>query len=101
MTKKPETEGAFAAMGRAADESLEIAMAIRGGRLTRPQFDAWYNRRRAEGRGLVITLREKTSDMTKPVETAIKQGEELLRAVPRARVRRSHRRVKAHARHRV
>ena len=92
MTGKREPDGMFAAIGRAADESFEIAEAIRGGRLTRPEFEAWYLKRRAEGTELVITLREKTVELTKPVQTALKHSVEVLRSAAPRRARRSHRR---------
>ena len=73
--RKYETvTGAFTALGRAADDTLEIASAIRSGRLTRHQFEEWLEKRRGEGEGLVITLRDKASGMLKPVEIAITRG---------------------------
>ena len=95
MTGKREPDGTFAAMGRAADESFENALAIRAGKLTRPQFEAWYMKRRAEGTGMVITLREKTTDLTKPVEAALKRGQDLLRSAAPKRARRAHRKAKS------
>ncbi len=96
MTRKHSSTGVFAAMGRAADESLEIAEAIRAGKLTRSQFESWYTRRRAEGTGLVITLREKTADLAKPLEGALVRGEELIRSAGPKRVRRVHRVHRVH-----
>ena len=104
MTRKYETvTGAFTALGRAADDTIEIAGAIRSGRLTRHQFDEWMEKRRDEGEGLVITLREKTAGLMKPVEIAMARGEELLRSVapaPISRRRHSRRRRTVVRRHR-
>ena len=98
MTRKSESSGVFTVMGRAADESLEIASAIRAGRLTRNQFDAWYTKRRNEGEGLVITLREKASELVKPVEGIMTAGGELLRAAgPRTARPARRRRTARHA----
>jgi hypothetical protein len=93
MTRKNEPAGVFAAMGRAVDESVDIASSIRSGSLTRRQFEKWYAKRRAEGAGFVVTMREKASGLAEPVEAAIVQGEELLRSVaPRAAERPKRRR---------
>lgn len=40
-----------------ARENERVAIALRSGRLTRTQFQAWYERRRAEGAGTIVTLR--------------------------------------------
>jgi len=104
MRRQYETvTGAFTALGRAADDTLDIAGAIRSGRLTRRQFDEWMEKRRDEGQGLVITLRDKASGMLRPVEIAMARGEELLRSVapaPVSRRRHSRRRRIAVRRHR-
>ncbi|MDD5303280.1 MAG: hypothetical protein PHS14_09245 [Elusimicrobia bacterium] len=63
MTRKNGTV-VFPVKGRGAVKSRDIASAIREGRLTRDQFDAWHTQRR--GGGLVITLRETTSEPAKP-----------------------------------
>jgi hypothetical protein len=95
--KDDDSDGAFAALGRAADESLEIATLIRAGTLTRQRFDAWYTKRRAEGTGLVITLRQKVTDLAAPFETVITQGEGMLSsAAPRPARHPAHRRRTAH-----
>lgn len=83
MIEKKEPDGTLTALGRAADESLEIAAAIREGRLTRPQFDAWYAKRRSEGSRVVISLREKVAVLAEPVGAAIVRGEEMLGWAPR------------------
>lgn len=96
MTRK--SEGIFATVGRAADESVAIADAIRAGRLTRAQFDAWYNRRRSEGAGIVVRLRERAEEMGGPAATLARQGERFAATVmpaPRRRRRRAVRRRSA------
>ncbi|UPT72629.1 MAG: hypothetical protein M0D55_11760 [Elusimicrobiota bacterium] len=92
MSRK--NEGMFATLGRAADESVGIADAIRSGRLTRSQFDAWYARRRAEGSGIVVKLRERATEMSEPLGRAVGQAERLAMAVapPMKRRRRAVRR---------
>lgn len=91
--KKNEPDGVFAAMGRATDESLKVASALGTGRLTRHQFGAWYEKRRSEGTGMVVSLREAASALAQPVETALAQGQELLRsAAPRTTARPARRR---------
>lgn len=54
MTRKIE-----AANRRRSVHGSEIVAAIREGRLTRGQFDAWHAVRRRRSVGFVITLREK------------------------------------------
>ena len=43
---------------QAAELHNEFLRAIRAGRATRRQFDAWHAQHRGGGRGLTITLRE-------------------------------------------
>jgi hypothetical protein len=88
-----ERQGTFAKIGRAADESMTIAAAIRDGRLTRRQFDEWYAQRRADGEGLVITLRTTAARLARPVESVLEQSAGALRAVaPAPRKRKAARR---------
>lgn len=57
MTRKTKAHASHG--GRPATEvHREFVAAVRAGRLTRRQFDAWHAQRRTAGRGLVITLRE-------------------------------------------
>jgi hypothetical protein len=96
MTKN-DADGVFAAMGRAADDSLEIVSLIRAGKLTRHRFEAWYTQRRAEGEGLVMTLRAKASGLAEPLESVIVQGEKILSSVaPRAAKHPAHHRRTLH-----
>ena len=74
MAHKRFVNGVFESMGRAFDESVEMAAALRDGRLTRRQFDAWYARRRAQSRGLIVDLRQRTTRILEPVATVIEQG---------------------------
>lgn len=64
MTRKI-VRAAPAASGGNGVKSHEIVAAIREGRLTRRQFDAWHTQRRGKGKGIVITLREKPSHPVK------------------------------------
>ena len=80
MSQKSESEGIFAAMGRVADESIGIAAAIGAGSMTREKFDAWYEKRRAEGTGIVVSLRERATNIAEPVGTVIVRGQEMMRA---------------------
>jgi hypothetical protein len=73
-------EGLFSSVGRAVDESMEIAAAIRRGTLTRPQFDAWYARRTSEGAGVVIRLRANSARLAEPVAGAFEKGGAFLRS---------------------
>ncbi len=80
MNPKNEPDGVFTAAGRATDESLRIASAIRSGRLTRHDFQAWYEKRHAEGLGIVLALREKASVIAEPIEMALAQGRDIFRS---------------------
>ncbi|HXS99729.1 MAG TPA: hypothetical protein VN915_03590 [Elusimicrobiota bacterium] len=81
MAHKRNEHGVFESMGRAVDESVAMAEALREGRLTRRQFDAWYSRRRAQSRGLIVDLRRRTNRILEPVSSAIEQGRHALGSV--------------------
>ena len=66
------------------------AAAVREGRLTRAQFDAWYARRTEEGAGLVGSLRQTTMRLLEPIGSALEQGRRALS--PMAAPRHVHRR---------
>jgi len=93
MTHKRSGTGVFESVGRAVDESVDMAAALRGGKLTRREFDAWYARRRAQSRGLIVDFRRRTTRMLEPVSYAIEQGRHAI--VPSARRRRGVRRAMA------
>lgn len=76
MARKIERVIVFPARGRAADESRRIVSAIRAGRLTRRQFDAWYTKRRSGGKGLVITLRERAPASGRPAKHSAHKSKE-------------------------
>lgn len=94
-------EGVFESAGKAVDESMALAAALRAGRLTRSQFDAWYAKRTAESNDLIVNLRERTTRLLEPVETAIEQGRRALDAafVPRSARRSHHAAAERGARH--
>jgi hypothetical protein len=82
--------GPFEIAGKAMDESIGMAAAVREGRLTRSQFDAWYSRRTAEGAGLVGSLRQSTMRLLEPIGSVLDQGRRALS--PMAAPRHVHRR---------
>ncbi len=69
---------------------MRMALAVREGRLTRAQFDAWYARRASEGAGLVGSLRQTTMQMLEPIGSVLEQGRRALS--PMGAPRRGHRR---------
>ena len=90
--------GIFESMGKAVDESVDMAAALRDGKLTRKQFDEWYAKRSAQSMGLIVDLRQRTTRMLEPVASAFEQGRQALRnAVPQAPRRAHHRRAAARA----
>src|SRR6185503_18560187 len=95
MAHKRSGFGVFESVGRAVDESVDMAAALRDGRLTRREFDAWYARRRAQSRGLIVDFRRRTTRMLEPVSYAIEQGRHAI--VPSQRRRRRIRRSVARA----
>jgi hypothetical protein len=103
MTRKNKSEdGVFTSVGRAVDENLTMAIALRSGKLTRPQFDAWYSKRRAEGAGMIVTLRERASNMVQPLQAAVELGKELiLEPAPRHAARRRRQAPRGSPRRRV
>ena len=97
MTRKHKSEGLFDAMRTAADESLEIATALRSGELTRARFDAWCEKRLNEGADIVGGLRERASGLARPIEAAVEQGRDMmdtLTAAPAPRPVRQHRKIR-------
>lgn len=65
MVRKNQS-GAFPAKGRSAVEIQDIVSAIREGRLTRRQFEAWHAKRRGASKGFVIAMRETPPDGARP-----------------------------------
>lgn len=49
-------------------EGIEIVTALREGRLTRGQFEAWHEMRRRSGVGFIITMRAKPDAPDKPAK---------------------------------
>ena len=95
--KRPDGHGVFESLGKAVDESVEMAAALRAGKLTRRQFDAWYAKRSAQSKGLIVDLRHRTTRMLEPVATAIEQGRHVMSAAAPRSPRRAHnRRRNAH-----
>ena len=88
-------EGLFESMGKAVDESMEMAAALRAGKLTRTQFDAWYSKRTAEGADLIVNLRERTTRLLEPVAAAVEQSRQALGAAVAQPMRRAHGRRRA------
>ena len=96
--KRDADDGVFESAGKAVDKSLTMAAALRAGKLTRSQFDAWYTKRTAEGADLIVNLRERTTRLLEPIEAALEQSGLVLRAAaPPARHRAHRRRVAARA----
>jgi hypothetical protein len=98
MTRKSASDaGVFTSVGKALDESMELAAALGTGKLTRAEFDAWYAKRTAEGASLVENLRRRTSRLMAPVQTAVSQGRNMVRsaapAMPAGRRRSTRRRA--------
>lgn len=93
--KHPADRGVFESVGKAVDESVEMAAALRAGKLTRKQFDDWYAKRTAQSRNLIVDLRQRTTRLLEPVSSAIEQGRHALRAVAPQAPRRAHRRRRA------
>jgi hypothetical protein len=95
--KRAAEEGIFETVGKAVDESMAMAAALRTGKLTRSQFDAWYSKRSREGATLIVNLRERTTRILQPVEAALEQGRHVLQSVEPEAPRRAHRRRAAPA----
>jgi hypothetical protein len=89
MSTRTSSSGTFSSMGRALDESMQMAMDMREGRISRAEFERWYSKRREEGRQVMVTLRDGTMDMAgKPVEMVLDFGQRVLEmSMPRARAR--------------
>lgn len=94
MAHKRSGRGVFESMGRAVDESVGMAADLREGKLTRREFDAWYARRRAQGQGLIVDLRHRTTRMLEPVSSVIEQGRHAIGSSPRSRRRTARRRIR-------
>ena len=93
MTRKHHAaEGIFETAGKAVDESMTLAAAIRSGTLTRAEFDAWYAKRTSERAAIIVNLRARTNHVLEPIESALEAGRDAMRGEPplprRARRRR-------------
>jgi len=89
--KRSAAKGMFESAGKAVDESVTMAEAIRSGKLTRTEFDAWYMKRTSEREALIVNLQARTNRFLQPLESAFERGREMLRPAPaprRARRRR-------------
>lgn len=77
--RKGSSIGLFASLGRALDESVDMALEMRSGRMSRAEFDRWWNRRREQSRQVLDSLRERTMAMAEPVAGAVDMGRGALR----------------------
>ena len=81
--KKEASAGIFASFGRLVDESVALAASAGSGKMSKAQFDEWWEARRAEAMDMAAALRERSPDVRKPVETMLSLGRELVtNAVP-------------------
>lgn len=69
-----DREGYFTSMGRMLDESMGMMNDFRTGKLTRAQFDRWYDRRRRDGMDMVFKMRDRTAGLRQPVDLAFDIG---------------------------
>ena len=90
--KDNRTQGIFASFGRALDESVSVLNELRAGRLTRSEFDRWYDRRRQEGMDAVFQARDAAAGMAEPFGVAFDIGSGLMRGAPSRPRRRASRR---------
>jgi hypothetical protein len=81
----------FESAGKAVDESMTMAEAVRSGKLTRSEFDAWYAKRTSERAAIIVNLRATTNRLLEPLEDAFDRGRAALRASPPPRRARRHR----------
>jgi hypothetical protein len=88
MKRKLKTEVAPAPrplMPAVGEENALIAIALRSGTLTRTAFEAWYEKRRAEGAGFIVTLRARAEETVAPIEAGAVRQDPLPDAHARAR----------------
>jgi hypothetical protein len=99
MTRKRKAEGPLAAARAAAEESLEIASALKEGRLTRRQLTSWYAKRVDDGVDAVNAAGATVSSMARPIGAAMEQGRDMMgtMAASRSRPVRRRRKVRRHA----
>lgn len=91
MKRKANNQGGlFSSIGRAVDDNMQAAADLGSGKMTRPQFDSWYAKRREEGTGMIVALRERAVQMAEPLEAAIGLGKGLLKSPPPAPSGRGH-----------
>lgn len=86
-------------MGHTLDESLALVGSLGSGKLSRVQFQEWYERRRSEGTLLASELRKQVPVIAEPVAKAVEFGRAILEdfsASPAARMRPSGRHRRAH-----
>ena len=80
--KRSGGPGMFETAGKAVDESVTMAEAIRSGKLTRAEFEAWYSKRTAERAAIVVNLRESSGRLLEPLEAVLARGRGLFRPEP-------------------
>ena len=96
--KRHPKEGPLTMMGRTLDDNVKAAAeAVKSATPGSPRFETWYSKRRAEGSGVIVMLRERAMQMAEPLEAVVGLGKELLSAAapsvePAPRVHRRRRR---------
>lgn len=73
-----DREGYFAGMGRMLDESMSMMNDFRSGKLTRRQFDRWYEQKRRNGMDMAFKLRDRSAGLRQPVELVFEIGKSLI-----------------------
>lgn len=69
-----DREGYFTGFGRMLDESMGMMNDFRNGKLTRAQFDRWYEQKRRDGMDMVFKLRDRSAGLRQPVELVFEIG---------------------------
>lgn len=69
-----DREGMFTTLGKTLDESMSMMADFRSGKLTRREFDRWYEQKRRSGLDMAFKVRDRTAGLRQPLELVFEIG---------------------------
>lgn len=89
MRNRPDM---FSSLGRTIDESMSMMADLSSGRMSRAEFDRWYEQRRRESMDMAFRLRDRTAGLREPMQLLFDIGRSFVAGPSAGRRRRSRRR---------
>lgn len=71
MRNRPDM---FSSLGRTIDESMSMMGDLSSGKMTRAEFDRWYEQRRRESMDMAFRLRDRTAGLREPMQLLLDIG---------------------------